>query len=209
MTKKLNELTPMQRSIYLYLKDYVEIHNYAPSVRDIGRAVGISSTSTVYGHLVRLEQKGVIRRGAGKSRAIEILDDDRKARARSLTVPLINDIKDFKSMYVDDNINEYLALPKYIVADENSFALIVNDQSMTNLGFNTGDFIVAKEQNYAFDGDIVVAMLGGNNAMIKTYYLEGKNTRLQPENDAMNPIIVPNEKVEVLGKVTALMRRIR
>ncbi|MEX1376914.1 MAG: transcriptional repressor LexA [Eubacteriales bacterium] len=205
----INELTGMQRKIYLYLKDYVEIHNYAPSVRDICTAVGLTSTSTVHGHLTRLEQKGFIKRGTGKSRAIEIIDADREARARSLTVPLVGEVTAGMPMFAEDNIHEYLPMPKYIVADEDSFALRVKGESMIEAGINDGDFIVVKRQNYAFDGDIVVALIGDDEATTKTFYLEGKNVRLQPENETMEPLIFPAEQVQVLGKVTALFRRIR
>ena len=205
----INELTGMQRKIYLYLKDYVEIHNYAPSVRDICTAVGLTSTSTVHGHLTRLEQKGFIKRGTGKSRAIEINDADREARARSLTVPLVGEVTAGMPMFAEDNIHEYLPMPKYIVADEDSFALRVKGESMIEAGIHDGDFIVVKRQNYAFDGDIVVALIGDDEATTKTFYLEGKNIRLQPENETMEPLIFPAEQVQILGKVTALFRRIR
>ena len=205
----INELTGMQRKIYAYLKEYVENHNYAPSVRDICAAVGLTSTSTVHGHLTRLENKGFIKRGTGKSRAIEINDADRQARARSLTVPLVGEVTAGMPMFADENIHEYLPMPKYIVADEDSFALRVKGESMIEAGINDGDFIVVKRQNYAFDGDIVVALVGDDEATTKTFYLEGKNVRLQPENETMEPLIFPSEEVKILGKVTALFRRIR
>jgi len=205
----INELTGMQRKIYLYLKDYVETHNYAPSVRDICSAVGLTSTSTVHGHLTRLENKGFIKRGLGKSRAIEIIDADREARARALTVPLIGEVTAGMPIFADENIHEYLPMPKYIVADEDSFALKVKGESMIEAGISSGDFIVVKRQNYAFDGDIVVALVGDDEATTKTFYLEGRNVRLQPENETMAPMIFPSDQVKILGKVTALFRRIR
>ncbi|MBN2878170.1 MAG: transcriptional repressor LexA [Clostridia bacterium] len=205
----MNELTGMQRKIYVYLKDYVEEHNYPPSVRDICNEVGLTSTSTVHGHLTRLENKGFIRRGSGKSRAIEIDDADRQARNRSLTVPLLGTVTAGMPIFADENIHEYLPMPKYIVADEDSFALKVRGESMIEVGINDGDFIVIKRQNYAFDGDIVVALIGDDEATVKTFYLEGKNVRLQPENETMDPLIYPAEEVQILGKVTALFRRIR
>ncbi len=201
MINDINDLTGMQRKVYLYLKDYVERYNYAPSVRDICNAVGLTSTSTVHGHLTRLESKGFIKRGNGKSRAIEIIDADRQARARSLTVPLIGEVTAGMPMYAEENIHEYLPMPKYIVADENSFALKVKGESMIEVGINDGDFIVVKEQNYAFDGDIVVALVGDDEATTKTYYLEGRNIRLQPENPTMEPIILQVIKSEFLVKL--------
>ena len=209
MKNDISELGGMQRKILIYLKDFFELHNYAPSVRDIGNAVGLSSTSTVHGHLTRLEDKGFIRRGTGKSRAIEIIDADREARSNSLTVPLVGEVTAGLPMYAEDNINEFLPMPKYIVPDEDSFALRVKGESMINAGINNGDIIVVKKQEYAFDGDIIVALIGDDEATTKTYYLEGKNIRLQPENDSMEPIILPSDQVRILGKVTALMRRIK
>ena len=209
MKNDISELGGMQRKILIYLKDFFELHNYAPSVRDICNAVELSSTSTVHGHLTRLEDKGFIRRGTGKSRAIEIIDADREARSNSLTVPLVGEVTAGLPMYAEDNINEFLPMPKYIVPDEDSFALRVKGESMINAGINNGDIIVVKKQEYAFDGDIIVALIEDDEATTKTYYLEGKNIRLQPENDSMEPIILPSDQVRILGKVTALMRRIK
>lgn len=204
----INELTGMQRKVYIFLKEYVEQYNYAPSVRDICKAVGLSSTSTVHGHLSRLEAKGFIRKGDGKSRAIEIIDADREARARSLTVPLVGTVTAGQPIFAEDNIDEYLPMPKYIVPDEESFALKVKGESMVEAGIYDGDFIVVKKQSYAFDGDIVVAMIG-DEATTKRFYLEGRNVRLQPENPTMEPIMVASNEVKILGKVTALFRRVR
>ena len=209
MKNDISELSGMQRKIFVYLKDFFESYNYPPSVRDICNAVGLSSTSTVHGHLTRLEDKVFIKRGNGKSRAIEIIDADREARNNSLTVPLVGEVTAGLPMYAEDNINEYLPMPKYIVPDEESFALKVKGESMINAGIYDGDFIVVKKQEYAFDGDIIVALIGDEEATTKTYYLEGRDIRLQPENDSMEPIILPSDQVRILGKVTALMRRIK
>ena len=203
------ELSPTQYKIFKYLRDFSSNHGYSPSVRDIGKAVDLSSTSTVHGHLTRLEKKGFIKRDTGKSRAIEVMDADRKARTRSLTVPLVGEVTAGVPMFAEENIHEYLPLPKHVVADEDSFALKVKGESMINAGINDGDIIVVKEQNYAFDGDIVVALIEDDEATTKKYYLEGRNVRLQPENETMEPIILPAEQVRVLGKVTALMRTIK
>ncbi len=209
MKKDINELADTQRKIFLFLKNHFERNNYAPTVRDICEAVGLSSTSTVHGHLTRLEKKGFIKRDSGKSRAIEIMDADRQARTRSLTVPLVGEVTAGVPMYAEENIHEFLPLPKHVVADEDSFALKVIGKSMINAGIHDGDIIVVKEQDYAFDGDIVVALIGDDEATTKTYHLEGKNVRLQPENDSMEPIILPADQVRILGKVTALMRTIK
>ena len=209
MKNDINELAATQRKIFLFLKNHFEKNNYAPTVRDICEAVGLSSTSTVHGHLTRLEKKGFIKRGVGKSRAIEIIDADRKARSRSLTVPLVGEVTAGLPMYAEENIHEFLPLPKHVVPDEESFALRVKGESMINAGIYDGDIIVVKEQNYAFNGDIVVALIGDDEATTKTYYLEGKYVRLQPENETLEPIVIPTDQVRVLGKVTALMRTIK
>ena len=112
-------------------------------------------------------------------------------------------------MYAEENIHEFLPLPKHVVPDEESFALRVKGESMINAGIYDGDIIVVKKQKYAFNGDMVVALIGDEEATTKTYYLEGRNIRLQPENDNMEPIILPADEVSILGKVTALMRTIR
>lgn len=205
----VNELSGMQRKVYLFLKEYISTYNYAPSVRDVCAAVGLTSTSTVHGHLTRLQNKGFIRKGVGKSRAIEIIDADREARSRSLTVPLVGQVTAGQPMFAEENIEEYLPMPKYIVPDEDSFALKVMGESMIDAGIQDGDFIVVKRQSYAFDGDIVVAMTSDNEATTKTFYKEGKLIRLQPENETMDPIMLPSNEVTILGKVTALLRRYR
>ena len=184
-------------------------HGYAPSVRDIGKAVGLTSTSTVHGHLIRLEKKGFIKRGEGISRAIEVLDEDQKARGHSLAVPLLSDIPTDLPMYAEENVLTFLPVPTYVVPDEDSFALKVKKGSMTSAAINDGDVIIVKEQNYAFDDDVVVAMVGDDDKsiLVKTYYLDGKNIRLQSEKISEKALILPNNQVKIIGKVTALIRR--
>lgn len=209
MRDYMNELSPMQYKIFKYLQDYSIRNGYAPSVRDISKAVGLTSTSTVHGHLTRLEKKGLIERGKDKSRAITVLDADHKAREHSLAVPLLNDIPTDLPMYAEENVLTFLPVPKYVVPDENSFALRVKNESMINAGISSGDIIIVKEQNYAFDEDVVVAIVGDEDksVLVKTYYLDGKNVRLQQKNIDSNPIIIPSSQVQILGKVTALIRR--
>lgn len=203
------ELSPNQYRIFKYLKDFTSRHSYSPTVREICKAVGLTSTSTVHGHLTRLERKGFIKRGEGMSRAIEVLDEDHKARERSLAVPLLNDIPTDVPMYTEDNIITFLPVPKYIIPDEDSFALKVKKDSTANAGINNGDVIIVKEQDYAFDNDVVVALVSEDekSVLIKTYYLDGKNIRLQSENGSKNALILPNNQVKIIGKVTALIRR--
>ncbi len=204
----LNDLSGTQRKVFLYIKDFVENNNYPPSVRDICAAVGLSSTSTVHGHLKRLEQKGLIRRTSKMSRAIEILDADSEAKAKVMSVPVVGKVTAGLPILATENVEEYIPLPNSFVRDENSFVLIVKGDSMIEAGINDRDFIVVRKQNYADDGDIIVALIE-DEATVKTFYQEGKNIRLQPENQTMEPFIYPANEVMILGKVTGLFRRIK
>ena len=204
----LNDLSGTQRKVFLYIKDFVENNNYPPSVRDICKAVGLSSTSTVHGHLKRLEQKGLIRRTSKMSRAIEILDADSEAKAKVMSVPVVGNVTAGLPILATENVEEYIPLPNSFVRDENSFVLIVKGESMIEAGINDRDFIVVRKQNYADDGDIIVALIE-DEATVKTFYQEGKKIRLQPENPTMEPFIYNANEVMILGKVTGLFRRIK
>lgn len=208
MEKELHELTPMQRKIYLYLKSYIEEHEYAPSVRDICAAVELTATSTVHGHLTRLAAKGFIERGNGKSRAIRIKDGASKARAKSLAVPLICNTSADSAMFEEDNIIEHLPLPKSLLPNETSFALRIKDDNMIGADIFKGDVIIVQEQNYAFNGDIVVAVVN-NKTVVGTYHREDKVICIKPENDKNKSIIIAYEEIKVLGKVNGLIRRIK
>lgn len=203
------ELSSTQYKIYMYLKDFTLNHGYAPSVRDICKAVGLTSTSTVHGHLTRLQKKGLIERRKDMSRAITVVDEDRLARKHSLAVPLIDNISTTIPVYTEEDVVTFLPIPKYIVPDEDSFAFTVKDDAMINSEISKGDILVVKEQNYAFDKDVVVAVVGDEekNILVKTYYLDGRNVQLHQINNDTSPIIFPSNQVKVLGKVTALIRR--
>ena len=178
----------------------------SPVVREICDAVGAKSTSTVHGHLNRLEKRGLIRRDPSKPRAIEILDEDAEARAKSMTVPIVGKVTAGEPILAFENIEEYIPLPASLVRDENSFVLQIRGESMIGAGIMNDDFVIVRRQNYADDGDIVVALLG-DEATVKRFFYENKNVRLQPENPTMEPIIT--HEVTILGKVTGLFRRIR
>ena len=207
----LNDLSGKQRKIFYYIKEYIESKGYPPTVRDICGAVNLKSTSTVHGHLVRLEKKGLIRRDDSKPRAIEVLDFDTEARGKVMSVPLLGRVTAGAPVLAVENIEEYIPLPKSFVRDENSYVLQVSGESMINAGIYDNDYIVVRKQNYADDGDIIVAMVQNteSEATVKRFYQEGKTIRLQPENDALDPLIYPANDVDILGKVTGLFRRIR
>ncbi len=207
----LNDLSGKQRKIFNYIKFFIDKSGYPPTVRDICDAVGLKSTSTVHGHLIRLEKKGLLRRDESKPRAIEVLDYDSEARSKVMSIPLVGKVTAGVPILAIENIEEHIPLPKSFVRDENSYVLQVSGDSMINAGIYNNDFIVVRKQNYADDGDIIVAMIFENEseATVKRFYQEGKNIRLQPENDSMDPYILPANEVEILGKVTGLFRRIR
>ena len=207
----INDLSGKQRKIFLYIKDYIDEKGYPPTVRDICDAVDLKSTSTVHGHLQRLEKKGLIRRDESKPRAIEVLDSEAEAKSKVMSIPLVGCVTAGQPILALENIEEYLPLPQSFVRDENSYVLQVSGESMINAGIFDNDYIVVRKQNYADDGDIVVAMINGteSEATVKRFYQEGRNVRLQPENDSMDPFILQASNVDILGKVTGLFRRIR
>jgi repressor LexA len=202
----VDELGGKQKKVYQYIKSYADEHGYPPSVREICAAVGLKSTSTVHGHISRLKKKGLLKRDPSKPRAIEILDEDNEARQKAMTVPIIGKVTAGQPILAFENIEEYIPLPASFVRDEHSFVLKVSGESMINAGIYDGDFIVVRQQNYADDGDIVVALIE-EEATVKRFFLEGKKVRLQPENPTFSPIIVDDAKV--LGRVTGLFRRIK
>ena len=207
----INDLSGKQRKIFLYIKDYIDEKGYPPTVRDICEAVDLKSTSTVHGHLQRLEKKGLIRRDESKPRAIEVLDFESEAKSKVMSIPLVGRVTAGQPILAVENIEEHIPLPQSFVRDENSYVLQVSGDSMINAGIYDNDYIVVRKQNYADDGDIVVAMVYDTEgeATVKRFYQEGRRIRLQPENDTMDPFIFPADEVEILGKVTGLFRRIR
>ncbi len=202
----IDELGGKQKKVYQYIKSYTEEHGYPPSVREICAAVGLKSTSTVHGHISRLKKKGLLKRDPAKPRAIEILDEDNEARQKAMTVPVIGKVTAGQPILAYENVEEYIPLPASFVRDEHSFVLRVCGESMINAGIFDGDFVVVRQQNYADDGDIIVALIE-EEATVKRFFAEGKKIRLQPENPAMSPIIVDDARV--LGKVTGLFRRVK
>jgi repressor LexA len=199
------DLTKRQQEIFDFIKRYSAKYGYPPTVRDIGKAVGLASSSTVHAHLSNLERIGMLRRDPSKPRAIELLD---KAAAgmRNLVnpgLPLIGQVAAGQPVLAEENIEEYVQTPTYAGGEDGDYLLRVRGESMKNVGILDGDLVVVKPQDVAEDGDIVVAMVG-DEATVKRYFQEADHIRLQPENDTMEPI--RSREVRVLGKVVGLMR---
>ena len=167
----MTELTPRQRQIFEYIKQEVRTKNYPPSVREIGEAVGLSSSSTVHAHLAKLEEKGLIRRDPSKPRAIVILEDDHAPAyiPEVVPVPLLGQVTAGEPIIAEQNIEEYFPLPKMMVHQDTVFLLRVRGDSMIDAGILDGDYVIVRQQSSANNGEIVVAMLE-NEATVKRFY---------------------------------------
>ena len=199
-----SRLTGRQKEILDYIRKETQSRGYPPSVREIGQAIGLSSSSTVHGHLRRLEEKGFIRRDPTKPRAIEITGDSNGRQKRVIHVPLVGRVTAGQPILAVENIEESFPLPYDMVRTEDSFLLRVEGESMINAGIYDGDFVIVRRQEAAHNGDIIVALIG-DEATVKRFFKETDHVRLQPENDSMQPILVRD--VTVLGKVVGLLRR--
>ena len=209
------ELTKRQREILDFIRTYLEKNGYPPSVRDIGEAVGLNSTSSVHAQLSNLEEKGYLKRDGSSARALSVmLDDDETVLFNDSTeivrnivsLPLVGQVAAGVPITAEENIEEYLPLPKQVVGDTASFMLTVRGDSMVEAGIYDGDYVVVREQPVASNGEIVVALID-SEATVKTFYREQDRIRLQPENSSMEPIYAYGD-VTILGKVIALMRRV-
>lgn len=197
----MDEIKDKQLEIYEFLKLYTDNKGYPPSVREICEAVGLRSTSTVHGHLKRLEKKGFIKRDPTKPRALEILESNKK---ELLNVPLVGRVTAGAPILATENIEDIFPIPiEYIKHNEELFMLKVTGNSMINVGINDGDFAIIEKVQTAINGDIVVALIE-NDATIKTFYKEKDYIKLQPENDELEPIIVKDCKI--LGRLVGLFR---
>lgn len=197
----------MQARILAYIEQEIRTRGYAPSVREIGEAVGLKSTSTVHGHLTRMEKKGLLRRDAMKPRAIGLSATfspffDENASLRE--IPVVGRVAAGTPILAEENIEETMTLPEEMVGSGELFILRVRGESMIQAGIMNDDYIVVHRQMNANNGEIVVAMID-DEATVKRFYKENGHIRLQPENDAMEPIIVP--EVMILGKVVSLIRK--
>nr|WP_295972483.1 transcriptional repressor LexA [uncultured Bacillus sp.] len=203
------KLSKRQQDILDFIKSEVKLKGYPPSVREIGEAVGLASSSTVHGHLSRLESKGLIRRDPTKPRAIEILDQDENSPidAPVINVPIVGKVTAGQPITAIENVEEYFPLPERLApADEQLFMLEVMGDSMIEAGILDGDFVIVRQQSTANNGEIVVAMTEDDEATVKRFFKEKDYFRLQPENSMLDPIIL--KKVAILGKVIGVYRQI-
>lgn len=213
------KITKRQQQIYDFIRSYQTEKGYPPSVREMAAAVGLSSPSTVHAHLSALEAHGLIKRDKTKPRALEVFEqgngivnteDATEGKALPemrgvVSLPLVGRVAAGLPILAEQNIEDTFTVPTEIASDSSSFILEVHGNSMINVGIYNGDYIIVREQPSAMNGDIVVAMIDGS-ATVKTFYKERGRVRLQPENDAMEPIYADNPTI--LGKVVALMRRL-
>lgn len=200
-----DDLTPKQAAILTFIKESIRQKGYPPSVREIGQAVGLSSSSTVHGYLKKLEDKGCLRRDAAKPRAMEVLDDFWGSRVDCVNVPLLGLVAAGVPLLAVENREEIFPLPTHFTGAGEFFMLAVRGNSMVEAGILEGDLVVVRRQHDANNGDIVVALLE-EEATVKKFYRETDRIRLQPENRLMEPIYTTD--LQVLGKVIGLVRKI-
>ena len=212
------DLTKRQQEIFDFIKRYSAKHGYPPTVRDIGKAVGLASSSTVHAHLANLERLGVLRRDPTKPRAIELLDrvrDEVVGAVGSVLdtvrdgarpgLPLIGQVAAGQPILAEENIEEYVQVPPLAGGEAGEYVLRVRGESMRDVGILEGDYVVVRPQDTATDGEIVVALVG-EEATVKRFFREADHVRLQPENAEMEPI--RSQDVRVLGRVVGLFRNV-
>ena len=209
------ELNKREKAILKFIQKQVENNGYPPSVREIGKAVGLSSTATVHSYLAKLTEKGYIKKETQKGRTLKLLKGtDNKEIVKEnknyytgkemVEVPVIGKITAGEPILAVENVTDTFPIPIDFVGNSESFMLTVRGESMIEAGILNGDYILVKRQNTAHNGEIVVALIG-DEATVKTFYKEKDHIRLQPENSTMDPIIVPN--CEILGKVAGVFRK--
>ena len=206
------DLTKRQQEIFDFIRKYSAKYGYPPTVRDIGKAVGLASSSTVHAHLANLEKIGLLRRDPSKPRAIELLDravenavESVRGIVRPEGLPVLGSVAAGQPMLAEENIEEYVAIPDIAGGRDGEYLLRIRGESMKDAGIIEGDHVVVHPQETAKDGDIVVALLG-EEATVKRYFKESDHIRLQPENETMEAI--RSKEVKVLGKVVGLLRKV-
>jgi repressor LexA len=203
------DLTKRQQEIFDFIKKYSARYGYPPTVRDIGKAVGLASSSTVHAHLANLEKVGLLRRDPSKPRAIEMLDKAVDAAKSVVTgntgLPLVGHVAAGQPILAEENIEDYVQVPGIAGGDEGAFLLAVHGDSMIDAGILDGDHVVVRKQDTAADGEIVVALVG-EDATVKRFFKESDHVRLQPENTTMEPI--RTRDVSILGRVVGVLRKV-
>jgi repressor LexA len=198
-------LTKRQQEIFDYIKRYAAEHGYPPTVRDIGKAIGLNSSSTVHAHLANLEKIGLLRRDPTKPRAIEVLVDKARQVVAPSGLPLVGQVAAGQPLLAEENIEDYVDMPGIAGGDDGGYVLRVKGDSMKDAGILEGDYVVVRPQETAKNGEIVVALVG-EEATVKRFFRESDHVRLQPENTAMDPI--RTRDVQLLGRVVGVCRRV-
>ena len=198
-------LTKRQQEIFDFIKRYGSEHGYPPTVLDIGKAIGLTSSSTVHAHLANLEKIGLLRRDPTKPRALELLVDKAKEVVSPTGLPVVGQVAAGQPVLAEENIEEYVPVPGIAGGQDGEFVLRVNGDSMRDAGILDGDHVIVRRQDSATDGEIVVALVG-EEATVKRFFKEADHIRLQPENSTMEPI--RTREVQVLGRVVGLCRQV-
>jgi repressor LexA len=209
------DLTKRQQEIFDFIKRYSANHGYPPTVRDIGKAVGLASSSTVHAHLANLEKVGLLRRDPSKPRAIELLDratapvvsavEAMKSAVTPSGIPVLGRVAAGEPLLAEENIEDYVHIPEIAGGEDGEYLLRVRGESMKNAGILPDDWVVVRRQDTAEDGEIVVALVG-EEATVKRFFREADHVRLQPENETMEPI--RSREVRVLGRVVGVLRKV-
>lgn len=201
-----SDLIKRQEMILKFIKEQQLIKGYPPSVREICDSVGLKSTSTVQSHLNKLEKLGYIRRDPTKSRTIEVLDSVNEINQEIISIPVIGQITAGEPILAQQNIEEYIPLPANLVKGNDNFILKVKGESMINAGILNKDYVIVDRSSYADNSQIVVALINGEHATVKRFFKEGNMVRLQPENEFMDPLILNEKSVEIIGVVKGVFR---
>jgi repressor LexA len=200
------KLTKRQQEIFEFIKRYSSEHGYPPTVRDIGKAIGLTSSSTVHAHLSNLEKLGLVRRDPTKPRALELLGQAAKKVVPGPSgLPVVGRVAAGAPVLAEENIEEYVDVPEIAGGDAGEYVLRVHGDSMKDAGILEGDHVVVRPQDTASDGEIIVALVG-EEATVKRFFRESDHIRLQPENETMEPIRV--REVQILGRVVGVCRRV-
>ena len=201
------DLTKRQKEIFDFIRRYAEKTGYPPTVREIGKAVGLHSSSTVHAHLANLEKIGLLRRDPSKPRAIELLIDKAKKTIRSeqAGLPLLGHVAAGAPILAEENIEEYIEIPDVVGGEDGDYVLRVRGESMKDAGIFEGDYVIVRPADDASDGEIVVALIG-EEATVKRFFRESDHIRLQPENETMEPI--RSAEVRVIGRVIGVVRKV-
>jgi repressor LexA len=201
----VKDLTKRQREIFDFISRYLSRHGYPPTVREIGKAVGLHSSSTVHAHLSKLESRGLLKRDPSKPRALEVLAERARRAVRPSGLPLVGHIAAGEPVLAEENIEDYLEVPDMIGGEDGDYILRVRGDSMKDAGILEGDFVVVRRAEQARNGEIVVALIG-EDATVKRFFREKDHIRLQPENRSMKPL--RSRDARILGRVVGVFRRV-